>query len=150
MTGFAMRSTSRWPRSGQGSSAQRELGALTPFVMLLCLALMAVLALVVDGGRALSARETALSEAEQAARVGAAQLSAASLRAGQTAFQVQSALAAGEQYMAASGHPGSVTVSGSIVVATVHTYQLPTPLLALVGIDHLAVSASASATAVVG
>ena len=60
---------------------------MTPFVMLLCVALLAVLALVVDGGRALSARETALGDAEQAARVGAAQLSVASMHAGLTNFQ---------------------------------------------------------------
>ena len=93
--------------------------------MLICVALIAVLALVVDGGRALSARETALSEAEQAARVGAAQLSVASLHAGLTTFQVATATAAAEQYMAASGHPGSAAVVGTCVVATVRTYDLP-------------------------
>ncbi len=118
--------------------------------MLLCVALIALLALVVDGGRALSAREAAFSEAEQAARVGAAQLSVASLRAGLTAFQVAGAIAAAEQYMAASGHPGSAAVVGTCVVATVGTYGLSTPFLALVGIDDLPVSASAAATVVVG
>ena len=136
--------------SRRGRSLELELGALTPFVTLLCVALIAVLALVVDGGRALHARETALTEAEQAARVGAAQLSVASLHAGLTTFQVASATAAAEQYMAAWGHPGSAVVIGTAVVATVRTYELATPLLALVGIDSLPVSASASATVVVG
>jgi len=119
-------------------------------VMLLCVALIAVLALIVDGGRALGAREAAFSEAEQAARVGATELSVASLHAGLTTFQVASATAAAEQYMAAAGHPGSATVIGSRVIATVRTYALATPLLALVGIQHLPVSASAAATVVVG
>ncbi|MGD0874014.1 MAG: hypothetical protein ABSA14_03360 [Acidimicrobiales bacterium] len=131
-------------------SLELERGALTPFVMLLCVAMLAVLALVVDGGRALSARQTALGEAAQAARVGAAQLSVASIHAGLTTFEVASAIAAAEQYMAASGHPGFATVSGTSVVATVRTYGLTTPLLALVGIDDIPVSASAAASVVVG
>ncbi len=123
---------------------------MTPFVMLICVALMALLGLVVDGGRALSAREAALSEAEQAARVGAAQLSVASLHAGLTTFQVAGATAAAKQYMATSGHPGSAAVVGTCVVATVRTYRLATPFLALIGIDDLPVSASAAATVVIG
>jgi hypothetical protein len=136
--------------SRRGRSPELELGTLAPLVTLLCVALIAVRALVVDGGRALSARETTLTEAGQAARVGAAQLSVASLHAGLTTFQVASARAAAEQYTAASGHPGSAVVIGTAVVATVRTYELATPLLALVGIDNLPVSAPAPATAVVG
>jgi hypothetical protein len=127
-----------------------EEGALTPFVMLLCVALIAVLALIVDGGRVLSARQAAFSEAEQAARVGAMQLSIASLHAGLTTIRVASAEATAEQYMSVAGHPGFAVVVGSRVIATVRTYALSTPLLALVGIDHLPVSASAAATVVVG
>ena len=134
----------------RGRSLELEQGALTPFVLLLCVALMAVLALIVDGGRALSARQAAFAEAEQAARVGATQLSIASLHAGLTTLQIGSAEAAAEQYMSASGHPGSAVVVGGCVLATVRPYALATPLLALVGIDHLPVSASAGATAVVG
>jgi Flp pilus assembly protein TadG len=118
--------------------------------MLLCVALVALLALVVDGGRTLSAREAALTEAEQAARLGAAQLSATSLHEGETAFEVTGAIAAAEQFMTASGHPGTAVVLGTQVVATVRTYKLATPLLSFVGFSSMPVSASASATAVVG
>ncbi|MGD0441359.1 MAG: hypothetical protein ABSB52_12140 [Acidimicrobiales bacterium] len=130
--------------------AEPEQGSFTPFVMLLCVALMAVLALIVDGGRALGARDTAYLEAEQAARVGATQLSAASLHEGLTAFQIAGATAAAERYMSACGHPGSVVVAGSAVIVTVRAYALATPLLAMIGIDQLQVSASAAATVVVG
>jgi hypothetical protein len=41
-------------------------------------------------------------------------------------------------------------VKGSVVVATVRTFPVATPLLALVGITSMPVSASASATVVVG
>lgn len=151
MTNRKARTAARTPRSSRRDhSGELEQGALTPFVMLLCVALMAVLALIVDGGRALSARQAALSEAEQAARLGATQLSIASLHAGRTSFQIGNAEAAAERYMSASGHPGSAVVVGACVLATVRTYALATPLLALVGIDHLPVSASAAATVVVG
>ena len=55
-----------WCRVGSSPasrSLELERGALTPFVMLLCVAMLAVLALVVDGGRGSSARQTALGEA---------------------------------------------------------------------------------------
>ena len=57
-----------WCRVGSSPasrSLELERGALTPFVMLLCVAMLAVLALVVDGGRALSARQTALGECDR-------------------------------------------------------------------------------------
>lgn len=131
-------------------SPDLDRGAVAPFVMLLCVALFAVFALVVDGGRALSARETASAEAEQAARVGAAQLSVSSVHAGSTNFQVANAIAAAERYMAATGHPGYAAVIGTSLVATVRTYGLATPLLALVGVNDVSVSGSAAATAVAG
>jgi hypothetical protein len=105
---------------------------------------------VVDGGRALAAREAALGEAEQAARLGAAQLSVTSVHAGSTSLGAEEAVAAAEAYMAAAGHRGTAVVSGTSVVATVATFRLTTPLLAIVGIDTVGVSASASATSVVG
>ena len=138
------------PAEGQLRGGAAERGGVTPFVLLLCVALTALLGLVVDGGRALAAREAALTEAEQAARAGAAQLSGSALRRGATALQDERATAVAELYLAASGHPGSATVVGSTVVATVLPFLLPTPLLAFVGIDGVPVSASASATAVAG
>ena len=40
--------------------------------------------------------------------------------------------------MAATGHPGTAVVMGTSVVATVQTFRLRTPLLAIVGIGTLA------------
>jgi len=125
-------------------------GSVTPFVTLLFTVLLALLALVVDGGRALGAREAALGEAEQAARLGAAQLSVTSLHAGLARLPTAEAVGAAEAYMAATGHPGTAVVMGTSVVATVHPFRLRTPLLAIVGIGSLPISVSASATSVVG
>lgn len=133
-----------------GSRRRADGGAVTPFVLVLCVALVALLGLVADGGRALAAREAAMTEAEQAARLGADQLSLASLHAGSIVVSTAAAVAAAEAYMAAEGHRGTAAVVGGRVVATVDTYPLSTPLLALVGIDSVAVGASASATTVDG
>jgi hypothetical protein len=137
-------------RSWSAAPGRAEDGVVTAYVVLLLATLLIVLGLAVDGGIALSARQGAYAEAEQAARAGAAVLSAAGLRGGTIAASSSAAVAAAEQYMTASGHPGSASVLGDQVVATVLPYRIPTPLLALAGIPSLAVSATAAATAVVG
>ena len=144
--------TARPAAAPDGRRAQRrgDVGALTPFALLLCTSLVALLALVADGGRALAAREGALTEAQQAARVGAEQLSVAAIHDGSTAFATTSAIAAAEYLMAADGHLGTARVVHGQVQVTVSSYPLQTPLLALVGIDHIPVTASAEASPEVG
>ncbi len=125
-------------------------GSLSAFVVLLTVALVAVVGLVACGGQLLSAREAALSEAEQAARAGAAVVSAQALRSGRIADGGEVAIQAAEQVMAEDGHPGSASAEGTEVTVVVTPYPVPTPLLSLVGISSLHVSASASAQAVAG
>ena len=127
---------------------RRDDGAVTPFLMLLVVALTAVLGLVAEGGQVMSAREAAAQEAEQAARAGASVLSAAKLRSGGIATGGPAAVAAAEELMAASGHPGLAWASGTSVTARIDPYEVATPMLAVVGILHIAVSAEASARAV--
>jgi Flp pilus assembly protein TadG len=131
-------------------SARGEEGIVTAYVVLLVSMLMVVLGLAFDGGIALSARQAAYAEAEQAARAGAAALSTSSLRLGGVDPAIAEAAAAAEGYMAAAGHPGTVSVNGDEVVAVVLPYRISTPLLGLVGIPSLEVSATAVATAVTG
>jgi hypothetical protein len=130
--------------------ARGDEGAVTPFVVLTVATLMALFGLAFDAGLALSAHQAAYGEAEQAARAGAAALSTASLRSGTVAPGSGAAVAAAERFMAASGHPGTAIVSGDEVFATVLPYRVSTPLLGLVGVPSLAVSATAAATAVTG
>src|ERR1035437_4087073 len=56
-----------------------ESGQTIAFVVGITLALLLLIGLTVDGGRILSARERALDEAQEAARVGAQQLDQAAL-----------------------------------------------------------------------
>jgi hypothetical protein len=122
----------------------KDHGAISAFVVLAMVAILALLGLVVDGGRALTAQEAATVEAEQAARAGAGGVSVGALRSGQVALDPQVAIAHAEAYTVAAGHPGTATVSGGVVTVTI-SYRLPTTMLGMVGISSLPVSATASA-----
>ena len=124
-------------------------GSVAAFVALLLVALFVLLGLVVDGGAALTARQAAQVEAEQAARAGAGAISVDGLRTGIVELDPAAAVASAEAFMASSGHPGTATVSGGVVSVRL-SYEVPTSILGLVGIDHLSVSASAAAVDVDG
>jgi hypothetical protein len=119
------------------------------FVLLLVVACVAMLGLVVDGGRAMTARQAAAEEAEQAARAGAGALSVSGLRSGTLQLDDGQAVEAAEAFTVASGHPGTATVSDGVVTVTV-SYSIPTVVLGMVGIDTLHVEAAASAFDVAG
>ncbi|MGO8876862.1 MAG: pilus assembly protein TadG-related protein [Acidimicrobiales bacterium] len=127
-----------------------ETGSVTVFVLLVCLCLAALLGLVSEGGLVLSSRETAVAEAEQAARAGAAALSPAAVRAGSISSSPPEAVEAAENVMALNGHAGTATAVRGVVTATVTPFRVSTPLLALVGVPSISVTASASASAVAG
>lgn len=127
-----------------------EGGSVTPFVLLMCVCLAALLGLVAEGGQVLAARETAVAEAEQAARAGAAALNPATIRSGGISSGGTEAIAVAEFLMALSGHPGTAVDSGGVVTATVKPFAVSTPLLALAGIGSITVGASASSRAVAG
>lgn len=133
-----------------GRRRRRDDGLVAAYVVLLVSVLAILFGLAFDGGLALSARQAAFAEAEQAARAGAAALSTAALRGGAVVPATFSAVGAAEAYMAAAGHPGTATVRGSVVVATVAPFAVQTPLLGLVGIPSLSVSATAAASALTG
>jgi Flp pilus assembly protein TadG len=137
----------RWPRGRRQLRTRTygsEEGSLSAFVVLLLVAVIALMGLVVDGGSALNARQSAADEAEQAARAGAGALSVDALRSGSIQINQAQAIEAAEQFTAAAGHPGTVTVSGGTVTVSIR-YRIPTDVLGIVGISTLPVSAAASA-----
>ena len=105
-----------------------ETGSLTAFTAVFVVALLAVGGLVVDGGRYLAQRQAAIAEADQAARAGADALDTAALREGSVVVDPIAGVDAAETAMRASGHPGSASVDGSTVTATVMGPVLSTPL----------------------
>jgi Flp pilus assembly protein TadG len=129
--------------------APGDRGSIAAFVVLVMVALLALVGLVVDGGTALTSRQAAQVEAEQAARAGAGALSVDALRAGIVQIDGPAAVMAAERFMTTSGHPGTAVVAGGVVTVTIR-YRVQTAILGLVGIDHLAVSAEAAAINVGG
>lgn len=127
---------------GPRSSGDR--GALTAFVLLFLIGLMALFGLVVDGGAALTAHQAAEVEAEQAARAGVGAISVDALRAGVVRIDPTGAVAAAEQFAASAGHPGTAEVSGGVVTVRIHLV-VPTTVLGIVGIRFLGVTATAAA-----
>ncbi|MGH9169600.1 MAG: pilus assembly protein TadG-related protein [Acidimicrobiales bacterium] len=138
------------PAAPRRSAEDSGRGSVTVFVLLLTLCLVALLGLVANGGAVLSAREAALAEAEQAARAGAAVLMPGTVHDGGIATGGSQASNAAEQYMEVNGHPGTATASGIEVTAHVSPFAVSTPLLGLVGVDSIEVSATAEAEAVDG
>lgn len=124
-----------------------ERGAVTAYVVLISVALLAVAGLVIDGGYALGARREAMNQAEQAARVGADALDQGALRSGQTYVDPGRAVGAAQAYLAQVGARGSVSVDGGRVTVTVSKSQ-PTTILAAVGVGSMPVKASASALSI--
>ena len=127
----------------------REDGALTAFVAVIALALFVLAGLVVDGGRAVTARTAAEGDAEQAARAGAAQLSVEAVRQGVFTLAPEVATEAAARYLAQVGRTGVVTMSGSTVDVRIDVVE-PTVVLGIVGVHDLRFTVRASATDVHG
>lgn len=130
-------------RPGRARGDHEE-GQVTLLVLGLAVALFALAGLVVDGGRELAAEQHAYSLAEAAARAGAGALSPAGLHRGALVVDPARATAAAQGLLRSAGHLGEVTVAGATVTVTV-AWSEPTEVLSLVGIDRLAVRATATA-----
>lgn len=136
-------------RSAAKEDAKSDRGSVTAFVVLLLPAMFVLVGLVLDGGSALSAQQSAVDEAQQAARAGAGALSIDALRSGSVQVDDRAAVAAAESFTVAAGHPGTATVSGGVVRVEVR-FRVPTAILGIVGITSLPVSAVATAVDVAG
>jgi Flp pilus assembly protein TadG len=137
------------PQMRSVGAVESQRGALAAMLAVLAVALLAMVGLVVDGGRAVAARRTAMDDAGQAARAGADALSVSSLRSGTLAIDPFEAVAAASRFLTEEGVVGTVEVSGETV--TVHVVSSePSAVLGIVGIRTIRVSASASATDVHG
>ena len=118
-------------------SRSSEEGSISAFVVLMLVAVFVLMGLVVDGGSALSARQSATDEAEQAARAGAGALSVSALRSGVVQIDQQQAIEAAEEFTVAAGHPGTASVSSGTVTVQIH-YRIRTEILGIIGPQHLA------------
>ena len=121
----------------------RDRGSISVFVVGLAMSFMVVAGLAVDGGRIVSARVSAADHAENAARVGAQQVTL--IRLGWRVLDPARARQASLDYLAFHGVSGTVDVGINSVTVNVVVTQ-PTTLLRLVGIPSRSVSASRTAT----
>ncbi len=129
------------------ASARDEHGSVTPFVVVVVVALLAVAGLVIDGGYALGEKRKAINVAEQAARVGSDALNEGALRDGMVRVDPGRAVAEAEHYLRSVGARGTVEVDGDEVRVTV-TGRSETAILSAVGIRSLRVDATATAISI--
>jgi hypothetical protein len=125
-------------------------GAVSLFVIVVAVALLAAVGLVVDGGGKIRALERADEAAREAARAGTQMLDIpAAVRGERIEVDPAAAGRAARTYLAAAGVEGTVSVSGSVVTVSTRTVYRPV-FLGLVGVGPMAVTGEASATPVVG
>ncbi len=129
------------------SRRRDEEGMVTAFVVIFMLALLLLAGLVIDGGLTLAARVQAIDEAQAAARAGAQAINIPLFRStGEIVLDPAQANQAAESYLAATGHTGTVQVSGDDVVVTVSITQ-PMQILGIGGVGSLTVTGHGTAAA---
>jgi len=130
-------------------STRNEEGSVSAFLVVVLIGLLALLGLVVDGGRALVAHQEAVDVAEQAARAGADALSVGGLRDGVVRMDATRARMAAEGYLRQAGLNGQVSIQGEWVKVSV-TREMRTLLLGIVGLSRIKVVATGRARDVEG
>jgi hypothetical protein len=128
---------------------QSEVGSVTLFFAITALALFFVFGLVLDAGRALSAKAQDASHDFAAARAGAQQLAPSSLRAGRPILDPAAATAAAQAVLSADRLAGQITIRGLTVTVTT-SRSVPTEVLGLIGIRSVTVHSAATALATPG
>ncbi len=121
-------------------------GSISIWVVTATIVMMTLVGLAVDLGGQVHAQQRAHDVAAQAARAGGQQVEAAPAVEGRyVALDTAAARRAAEQYLAAAGVEGTVTITGgtTLVVRVADTYE-PT-FLSMVGIGDLTVTGDASA-----
>lgn len=129
------------------STSGSDRGSVSALVAVVATGLVMVAGLAYDGGQIVTAQATARDLAANAARAGAQEVDLDELRAtGTAALDVDAATEAAEDYLAATGHRGTVTVEGSSITVSVDVVQ---PMLILPLPDRT-VTATDTATAQTG
>lgn len=127
-----------------------EDGIFTLFTSLIVIAFLILAGLAVDGGYVLAARRRAIDEANGAARAGAEALAPSAYRtSGELTLDADAAASAAQDFLSATGHSGTVSVSGNEVTVTLN-FDQPMSLLRIIGIDSVNVQGRGQATSVRG
>lgn len=123
-----------------------ERGSVSLFAVVLTVAMIVVIGLVVDGGAKLHAQQHAQSVAREAARAGGQAVTAAvAIRGDGAEADPYTARAAAQDYLTASGLPGTVTITGGTRLRVEATATYEPVFLGIVGAGTQTVTAHAEA-----
>ena len=124
----------------------RERGSISLFAVVLTVAMIVVIGLVVDGGAKIHAQQRAQSVAREAARAGGQAVTAAvAIRGDGAQADPYAARAAAQDYLAAAGLPGTVTVTGGTRLHVEASASYEPVFLSIVGVGTQHVTAHAEA-----
>lgn len=123
-----------------------ERGSISIWVVTATIVMMTLVGLAVDLGGQVHAQQRAHDVAAQAARAGGQQVEAAPAVEGRyVALDTAAARRAAEQYLAAAGVEGTVTITGGTTLVVHVTDVYEATFLSMVGIEDLTVTGDASA-----
>ncbi|HEY2506788.1 MAG TPA: TadG family pilus assembly protein [Streptosporangiaceae bacterium] len=130
----------------------RDRGALSLMVVVLFVALAALAGIVVDGGAKLTADESAVALAQEAARAGATSVNVSTAYScGAFVVDQRQALAAAAGYLSRSGYDHySVSPDGTQAIQVTVTITEPTRFLSLIGVQSFTSRGTATALLVAG
>ena len=134
------------------SMPRGERGAVAPLVAMMLLGLLALAALVIDGGLLFAERRDLQGLADGAARAGAMAVDEDVLReTGAVRLDPAAAQAAAERYLETTGVDGSVQIDADTLSVTVDLQERrPTLMMGLLGLHAVDVTAHAVARPRVG
>ncbi|MFT4261948.1 MAG: pilus assembly protein TadG-related protein [Nocardioides sp.] len=123
-----------------------ERGSISIWMVTASFVMIVLVGLAVDLGGQVQAKERAHDIAAEAARTGGEQVQAAPAIEGQyLAVDTTAAKKAAEDYLAASGVTGTVTVTGGNTITVDVTDVYEPKFLSIIGVGNLTVTSSASA-----
>jgi Flp pilus assembly protein TadG len=134
------------------SMPRGERGAVAPLVAMMLLGLLALAALVIDGGLLFAERRDLQGLADGAARAGAMAVDEDVLReTGAVRLDSAAAQAAAERYLEAAGVEGTIRIDADTLSVTVDLQESrPTLMMGLLGVRTVDVAAHAVARPRVG
>jgi Flp pilus assembly protein TadG len=134
------------------SMPRGERGAVAPLVAMMLLGLLALAALVIDGGLLFAERRDLQGLADGAARAGAMAVDEDVLReTGAVRLDPAAAQAAAERYLEAAGAEGTIRIDADTLSVTVDLQESrPTLMMGLLGVRTVDVAAHAVARPRVG
>lgn len=121
-----------------------ETGSLSAYLLVIVVVLTVLIGVVVDGSGKYDADARAQQVANSAARAAVNSISGDTVLVGSLGLNAAQAQATAENYVAAAGMTGSVSVAGQVVTVNVQT-SYKTKFLSLIGVNQLPGKAEASA-----